>query len=253
MATDGALSRLITNAAPPRDYRRELRGEKEAVAAFAKARLDPAAEPRRRLMRAGRLLTLKTVIAVVVLSGGGVALASATGNLPARLGGHPAAASSASSPASASTGARDGHRRPAAPSPAVRGLCHAYTAGAGSNPGKALDNLAFGSLISAAGGKEKVTSYCASVLTAAPGHSAGHGAGNGKGNQEASGKPAAHPTPASGTHPASNSGEGNPGSEPDSAHVSNKPARAHGHPSPHLTGKPSPHPAGRPSPHPAAS
>lgn len=243
VAADGALSRLIENAAPPRDYRRELRGEKEAVAAFTKARFHPAAEPRKRLLSAGRLLTLKTVIAVVGLSGGSVALASATGHLPAQLGGHPTAASSASSSASASTDARDGHRHPATPSPAMRGLCHAYTAGAGSNPGKAMDNLAFGELISAAGGKEKVTSYCASVLTAAPGHSAGHGTGNGKGNKDAPGKPTAHPTPASGTHTDSNSGGGNSDSGVNSAHVSNKPAKAHAHPSPHPKGKPSLHPA----------
>jgi hypothetical protein len=231
VAADGALSRLIDNAAPPRDYRRELRGEKEAVAAFAKARLNPAAEPRRRLLSAGKLLTLKTVIAVVGLSGGSVALASATGNLPAQLGGHPVAASSASSSASARTDARDAHRPPAtpspSPSPSMRGLCHAYTAGAGSNPGKALDDPAFSALVSAAGGKEEVTSYCASVLTAAPGHSAGHGTGSGKGNKDASG----------------NSGEGNSDSGSSSAHVSNKPDKAHSHPSPHPRGKPSLHPA----------
>jgi pyruvate/2-oxoglutarate dehydrogenase complex dihydrolipoamide acyltransferase (E2) component len=176
-------------------------------------------------MSAGKLLTLKTVIAVIGLSGGSVALASATGNLPAQLGGHPTAASSASSSASARTDAQDRHRPPAtpSPSPAMRGLCHAYTAGAGSNPGKALDNPAFSALISAAGSKEKVTSYC-------------------KGNV-ASGKPAAHPTPGSGSHPANNSGGGNSDSGANSAHVSNKPAKAHGHPSPHPTGKPSLHPA----------
>jgi hypothetical protein len=243
-ATDGAVSRLIANAAPPRDCRRELRGEQEAVAAFAKARLNPAAEPQRRLMRVGKLLALKTVIAVVGLSGGSVALAAATGNLPAHLGGHPAAAASASSTATASADARDTHHRPATPSPAVRGLCHAYTAEAGSNPGKALDNPAFSALISAAGGKGrgKVMSYCTTVLTVAPGHSASHGRGNGKGNQDASGKPAAHPTPASGTHPARNSGEGNSGSGSKPAHVSNKTKKAHTHPSPHPKGKPSPQP-----------
>jgi len=195
-------------------------------------------------LSAGRLLTLKTVIAVVGLSGGGVALASATGHLPAELGGHPAATSSASSSASASASARAGHYLAVTPSPAVRGLCHAYSAGAGSNPGKSLDNPSFGALISAAGGRDKVTSYCTTLLTATPGHTAGHGTGNGKGNQEASGKPTAHPTPASGTHPASNSGQGNSDSGAASAHVSNKPAKPHTHPSPHPTGKPSLHPAG---------
>lgn len=192
-------------------------------------------------MSVGKLLALKTVIAVVGLSGGSVALAAATGNLPAHLGGHPAAATSASS-ASASADARGGHHHAATPSPTVRGLCHAYTAGAGSNPGKALDNPAFGALISAAGGKDKVSSYCAAALTSAPGHSAGHGTGNGKGNA-APGKPTAHPTPASGTHPANNSGGGNSDSGSNSAPVSNKPTTAHTHPFPHPTGKPSLHPA----------
>jgi hypothetical protein len=229
-AADDALSRLIANAAPPCDYLRELHGEKEAVAAFAKARLHPAAEPRRRLMSAGKLLALKTLIAVIGLSGGSVALAAATGHLPAQLDGHPSAVSSASPTASARADAPRGHRHAATPSPAVRGLCHAYTAGAGSNPGKALDNPAFDALISAAGGKEKVTSYCASVLTVAPGHSAGHGRGNGKGNA-ASGKPTAHPTPASGSHPGNNSGKSNSKAGSNSAHISNK------------NTKPSPHPA----------
>jgi hypothetical protein len=239
---DGALSRLIANAAPPREYRRELRGEKEAVAAFAKARLNPAAAPRRRLMSAGKLLTLKTVIAVVGLSGGSVALASATGHLPAQLGGHPAAASSASSTASARANARDRNHPAATPSPALRGLCHAYNAGAGSNSGKALDNPAFSALISAAGGKDKVPSYCTTVLTSAPGHSAGHGTGNGKGDA-ASGKPTAHPNPASGSHRAANSGGGNSDSGSNPAHVSNQPAKAPTHPSTHPKGKPSLHPA----------
>ncbi|HEX6451933.1 MAG TPA: hypothetical protein VF060_21035 [Trebonia sp.] len=197
-------------------------------------------------MSAGRLLTLKTVIAVVGLSGGSVALASATGHLPAQLGGHPAATSSASSAASASADARNGHQT-ATPSPAVRGLCHAYTAGAGSNPGKALDNPAFSALISAAGGKDKVPSYCTTVLTSAPRHSADHGTGrtgSGKGDEAAAGKPTAHPTPASGTHPASNSGGGNSGSGASSAHVSNQPAKARMQPSTHPKGKPSLHPAG---------
>jgi hypothetical protein len=126
-AADDALSRLIANAAPPRDYLRELRGEKEAVAAFAKARLHPAAEPRRRLMSAGKLLALKTVIAVIGLSGGSVAFATATGHLPAQLDGHPSVVSSASPAASARADAQRYH--PATLSSPVRGRSAAHGKG----------------------------------------------------------------------------------------------------------------------------
>jgi len=127
-AADDALSRLIANAAPPRDYLRELRGEKEAVAAFAKARLHPA-EPRRRLMSAGKLLALKTLIAVIGLSGGSVAVAAATAHLPAQLDGHPSAVSSASPTASARADAQRDRHHPATLSPPVRGRSAAHGKG----------------------------------------------------------------------------------------------------------------------------
>jgi hypothetical protein len=243
-AADDALSRLIANAVPPRerDYRREVRGEEGAVAAFRQARLNPAADPRRRSMSAGKLLALKTIIAAVGLSGGGVALAAATGHLPAQAGGHPAAsastAASGSAAASRSAGAADaatsGHT-PATPSPALQGLCHAYAAGAGSNPGKALDNPAFSALITAAGGRDKVTSYCATVVEASkPGHSPAH-SNSGSAGQQA-GKPSTHPS-----HPANGTGNSDTGS--NATHVSNKPTVAPPEqPTPHPTGKPSLYP-----------
>ncbi len=54
----------------------------------------------------------------------------------------------------------------ATPHPSAVGLCQAYTEGAGTAPGKTLDNPAFTSLIEAAGGKDKVAGYCAAVLAA---------------------------------------------------------------------------------------
>src|SRR5262249_46411277 len=125
---DDALSRLIANAAPPRerDYRRGVGGEEEAVTAFRQARLSPVATPRRRSISAGKMSAVKTVIAVVGLSGGGVARAATTGHLPAQAGGHPAASASAAASRSggAAHDATNGHTS-ATPSPALHGLCHA--------------------------------------------------------------------------------------------------------------------------------
>jgi hypothetical protein len=82
-APDDGLARLLADAAPPRAEGwagHELRGEADAVAAF---RLGPDSPVRGRSWRAGKLFVLKTVIAAVALSGGGVAFAAVTGHLPA--------------------------------------------------------------------------------------------------------------------------------------------------------------------------
>jgi hypothetical protein len=50
------------------------------------------------------------------------------------------------------------------PSPSLEGLCHAYTSGSDRDKGKSLDNPAFGYLITTAGGRDKVDSYCATLL-----------------------------------------------------------------------------------------
>jgi hypothetical protein len=246
---DDALSRLIANAVPPRerDYRREVHGEQEAMTAFRQARLNPAVTPRRRSMSAGKLLALKTIIAAVGLSGGGVALAGATGHLPAQAGGHPAASASAkpsgyvaaAGAADAAGAATNGHTS-ATPSPALHGLCHAYAAGAGNNPGKALDNPAFSALITAAGGRDKVTSYCATVVESSkPGHSPAHSNSGSAGHH--TGKPSRHPTPHATSHAANGTGNSDTGS--NAAHVSNKPTVApQEQPAPHSTGKPSLYP-----------
>lgn len=192
-------------------------------------------------MSAGKLLALKTIIAAVGLSGGGVALAAATGHLPAQAGGHPAASASAkpSGSAGAAGAATNGHTS-ATPSPALHGLCHAYAAGAGNNPGKALDNPAFSALITAAGGRDKVTSYCATVVESSkPGHSPAHSNSGSAGHN--TGKPPRHPTPHATSHPANGTGNSDTGS--NAAHVSNKPTVApQEQPAPHSTGKPSLHP-----------
>lgn len=195
-ASGSALAGLLAAAAaPPRD--RELAGEHQAVAAFREARLSPANNPRRPEMSAAKLLAVKALIAVLGVSGGGVALAAATGHLPAQPGGsHSPASPAAAAPAAAhSTPSAAGHPAShpgASPSPSVRGLCQAYTAHPGSNPGKSLGNPAFTALISAAGGKDHVAAYCAAMLAAKPGNAP---------TAHPVGKPAAHPSHAPTTHP----------------------------------------------------
>ena len=195
-------------------------------------------------MSAGKLLALKTIIAAVGLSGGGVALAAATGHLPAQAGGHPAASASAAPPVFAGPehAATNGHIS-ATPSPALHGLCHAYAAGAGNNPGKALDNPAFSALITAAGGRDKVTSYCATLVgSSKPGHSRAHSNSGSAGHH--AGKPSAHPTPHATSHPAKGAGNSDTGS--NAAHGSNKPTIA-------PPERPTPHPTGKPSLYPGAN
>ncbi|MEV1147603.1 hypothetical protein AB0I76_28770, partial [Micromonospora sp. NPDC049799] len=55
------------------------------------------------------------------------------------------------------------------PPASVVGLCTAYRADAGENPGRTLDNPVFGDLVNAAGGRDRVAGYCDRVLPASPG------------------------------------------------------------------------------------
>ncbi|MEV6873572.1 hypothetical protein [Amycolatopsis sp. NPDC051128] len=178
---DHALNALLAAAAGAASEA-ELRGEHAAVAAFRAARLEPAPRPRRRLMiktMLAKLLTAKLAVAAAAaaaVAAGGVATVAATGNLPGSPDEHatstPATTASAKSgdPATAATGtshgkAKDSGAAPSgSPSPSLVGLCHAYTAGAGSDHGKALESPAFTVLITTAGGKDKVDAYCVKVL-----------------------------------------------------------------------------------------
>jgi hypothetical protein len=147
-----------------------------------------------------KLATAKVAIVLAAVGGGGVALAAGSGHLPgAGATDHHAGRPSGS--VSGSAHASGGHRpasaaahrsadapgsaaasRPAtpkgSPSPNLRGLCTAFQAGVGDNPGKALDNPAFTVLITTAGGKDKAAAYCSALLgapaAAAPSHGAGH-------------------------------------------------------------------------------
>jgi hypothetical protein len=94
----------------------------------------------------------------------------------------------------------------ASPRPSTAGLCRAYASGAATSRGKALDNPAFESLITAAGGKAKVPTFCASVLADKPGGGQGppaarptnsahmnSGKPRGKADQHQPERPGAHP------------------------------------------------------------
>ena len=188
----------------------ELAGRHQALAAFHHARQHPVVGQRRPSTIKATLLKLLTVkaaaIAAVVVGTGGVALAASTGALPNPLNNHPAPSASNSHP-----GAPDASSRPgsADPSPSLVGLCHAYTAGAGSEHGKALENPAFQALLTAAGGKDNVDAFCTEILASAKpdqptshpmGQPTGHPTGQPTGHP--TGQPTGHPTGQPSTHPS---------------------------------------------------
>jgi hypothetical protein len=120
-----------------------------------------------------KLLTVKAAAAAmaVTAAGGGLALAATSGALPGGSGADnphsQASAHATARPSAAAAGAEagtDGEHGNAAPSPSLVGLCRAYAAGVRDNPGKALDNPAFGALITAADGKDNVSDYCTNLL-----------------------------------------------------------------------------------------
>jgi hypothetical protein len=177
---------LAAAAAPARPG--ELAGEEAAVAAFREARLAPAHRRRRFLLRSV-LVKASVVSAVAVVGGGGVgvALAAGTGHLPGTGRSHDQAATHAASTTAHAHASRQGGSRPAvtsthgtrvstshdarpggSPSPNLRGLCAAFTAHQGDNPGKALDDPAFKVLVKTAGGKKKVAAYCRTLLASPP-------------------------------------------------------------------------------------
>lgn len=150
--------------------RDEFVGETAALVAYRAANLGPVHQPRRRSMletALAKVLTLKVAAAaaVALTATGGVALAASAGVLPNPMGNAPTAKPSAHATGKpATTGAKKAGD--AAPSPSTVGLCQAYSAGAGDNPGKALENPAFQALITAAGSKDEVAEYCDGVLAA---------------------------------------------------------------------------------------
>jgi hypothetical protein len=232
--TDGpdALNDLLAAACAPA-HRGELAGEEAAVAAFVAARLADAGQPRRQSMlkvTLAKVLTVKiAAIAVATLAVGGVAVAAATGNLPNQ--GDPTPPPAVTVPSlpdkpSGASGEGQGPNAPdkdkntapdkpngdnASPSPSLAGLCNAFTADAGADRGKALENPAFNALITAAGGKDKVPAYCAD-LAGKPGKSGNPpGKPNTPANGNGPGKDNGPDKDNSNGNPHGNSGNGNPG------------------------------------------
>jgi hypothetical protein len=213
------LADLLAAAANPA-RRAELTGEEAAVMAFRRARVTTAPESRRRSMLKSALAKVATAKAAIVLAavgGGGVALAAGSGHLPGvgtsdhHTTGRPAtsvttsdhAAASAAEHGSSSAAAenhsatpRASHAPSGSPSPNLRGLCTAFNAGAGDNPGKALENPAFTVLINTAGDKNTVAAFCATLLNTPAGKSSTHP------GEASDNHPSPHPTDAPSSHPS---------------------------------------------------
>lgn len=214
-----ALAGLFAAAvAPPRDG--ELAGERAAAEAFLAAghrSTVPRARSRSMHRRLGRPVALKVAVAVAaIFTVGGVAAAAATGHLARPASGssastsaHPAPSASTDLPATSPPhGSSAAHH----PSPSLVGQCRAYTART-TNHTVPPDDPAAAALITAAGGKTNVGTYCAALLKAfsasagtgsstgnsAPGRSA---AGHEAGAHHPTGPPVTHPAGAPVTHPA---------------------------------------------------
>lgn len=175
-------------AATDRAHPQELAGEEAAIAAFRQAHrasASPAGRTRRLVPVPGLIagsLTAKLAISLGVLSFGGFALAAETGSLPTgaqsaahrvfRAIGVPEGDQQASEQTGDRTSDRTGQPTQSngggpqldATSPAVTGLCRAYTAGNKDEHGKALDSTAFQALAKAAGGEADIEAFCAGVL-----------------------------------------------------------------------------------------
>jgi hypothetical protein len=223
-----SLANLLAAAAASGRHR-ELGGEQAAMAAFRVAhRVPPTQQRSRSMMKTAlaKILTAKAAAVVAATMIGGVAVAAGTGTLPTS---HKHAAPSPSQSQAAETSetgpetskaasAKATSHASAAPSPSMVGLCTAY-ANVVNSHGKALDNPAFTALVTAAGGKDKVTSWCTTLLAQQKAQHQG---------------PAGAPTEASTSHPT-----GAPTSHPSGAPTSHPTGAPTSHPTPTTT--PTPH------------
>ena len=185
------LQQLLAAATAPASEH-ELTGEAAALLAFrlaAQERSLPSdtcplpSDPSRRMsmsrMLLSKLLATKALVALAVAAGatGGVALAATS--TPA--GAHSPTAPSVTALPTTHPTAGNGRDAsldpttdpaasadPAAPSPSLSlpGLCHAWAAGATDNRGHAATNPAFSALVTAAGGPDAVTAFCAQLAAA---------------------------------------------------------------------------------------
>ncbi|MGB2572127.1 hypothetical protein ACPFP2_27330 [Micromonospora citrea] len=171
-----SLVRLLAavRAAP---HPAELRGEAAAMQAFQRACAGAPLPVRTLSARPGVLAGLAglkvALAALAVAATGGVAFAAVTGTLPGRPdsddpGTRPSAAPATTPAATADAGTSGGPATTdgasASPTASILGLCRAYRADAGDNPGRTLDNPVFEDLIVTAGGRNKVAGYCARAI-----------------------------------------------------------------------------------------
>ncbi|MER7459583.1 hypothetical protein [Micromonospora sp. NPDC126480] len=193
------VARLLSAAAAPARPD-ELAGEEAALAAFRAARVAPVrpAEPprRRRPIRAG---AVAWAAGIAVTATAGVAFAAATIDRPGlpipprpvtpapltsdsapasptRPGGDgtsgtPSGGPTSSGPGSTTGAPSAGTPTTGAPSPSsagpsqrLAGHCKAYLAKSPAQREKALDKPAFADLVTAAGGRDRVTTYCTELV-----------------------------------------------------------------------------------------
>ena len=221
----GALLAALT-AEPSR---RELPGERAAVAAFVAARRADALAARvreRRRVRVrlpARMAAVKIATAVAVLTVGGAAAAAETGNLPDSLQRHahdlfsplgvPAPSTSAP-PSDQDRGGTGGSSQPTAASThpvpgtvgpggsAVLGLCEAWQAAQADPHSKAMTADTLRALEIAAGSDSAIPAFCAGLLheSGKPSTPGTPGRGTGRplptpSHPGATGNAPAHPTP----------------------------------------------------------
>jgi hypothetical protein len=202
---DPALAPVLAAlTAPP--SARELDGYASTLSALRAAQVTPAPSPSRR--RPSMLATLAgaklgaTIAGIAVGLGGAATVVYVSSNVAHTPDSH---ASASATPASSGTSGASGTRTgtptpqgtavgPDATGPAAHGLCTAWKAvAAGGNGGKAMDSVAFTNLAKAAGGADRIASWCATV-TAPGAHATGKPSSKGKPATVPTGKPATVPT-----------------------------------------------------------
>ncbi|MEU2059755.1 hypothetical protein [Streptomyces sp. NPDC013455] len=229
--TDDPAALETALAAAIRADRLDPEAEQRALAAFRAAahgtgarlprsrRRDDWRPPAQRRFRRPARMTFGVVFASLTLGGVAVAAIGSVGSSTDGTGtGRETVRPSATRPGGPASPASSGRPGPAdRPSAAqdTEAQCRAYEQT--GERGRALDATAWQRLVAAAGGKDKVSGYCAEELaraTAAPSGPAGTGgsgkpaAGAGNGTSANAGAPANGGTGTSGTNPGSTSGAG---------------------------------------------
>jgi hypothetical protein len=200
------------------------------VARFHRVRLDAASTPRRDDMLSTR--SSRTGLKAMVASAGAVALMStgvafaASGHAPWSAAGSPSQAADHSHAAddpstgeteAPETGSTNGTDVTISPNEhALPGLCRAYASGNKTEHGQALQSPAFVALVTAAGGADNVTAFCAALL---PGPSAQPSHPVSPTHPVSPSHPTGAPTaPVSPTHPTSPTHPVSPSHPTESAH-----------------------------------